>query len=143
MMARPAADLYPQPGAGGLAVEPQRRGPSFVEPAAPYLLAGLLGPPGMALERAAGDHAAARPLAVTGLGCGDVQPYQVGRAAAQPGQRRHRAAEPGRRGRQVHHDRRRRAERQAHHAGPVQQVHHRPDQPVAHPAGQQAHHRGP
>jgi hypothetical protein len=95
MMARPVADLYPQPGAGGLAVEQQGGGPSLAELAASYLLAGLPGPAGMALERAGGDHAAACPLAVAGLGCGDVQPHQAGRAAAQPGQRRHRAAEPG------------------------------------------------
>jgi hypothetical protein len=95
MMARSVVGLYPQPVPGGLAVEPQGRGPSLAEPAALYLLAGLPGPPGMALERAGGDHAATRPLAVTGLGRGDIQPHQVGRAAAQPGQRHHRAAEPG------------------------------------------------
>jgi hypothetical protein len=112
MKARPTVDLYPQPVPGGFAVEPQGGDPSLIEPTASYLLAGLPGPAGMALERAGGDYAAACPLAVAGLGHGDVQPHQVGGAAAQPGQRRHRAAEPGRRGRQVHHDRRRRAEHQ-------------------------------
>jgi hypothetical protein len=44
------ADLYPQPVPRRLAVESQCRGPSFIEPAGQYLLAGSLSPAGMTLK---------------------------------------------------------------------------------------------
>jgi hypothetical protein len=48
--ARAVADFYLQPVPRSTAVEPQCRGPSFVEPAAQYLLVRSLSPAGMALE---------------------------------------------------------------------------------------------
>jgi hypothetical protein len=48
--ARPGADFYLQPVPRSTAVEPQCRGPSFVEPASQYLLVRSLSPAGMALE---------------------------------------------------------------------------------------------